>query len=390
MMLARTAAAYGATVASAAKAVGFLREGQRVTGVHVRDVESGEKLDVCARQVINATGVWTDETHELLGGTPAFRVRASKGVHILVPRESIRSDAAVLVRAEDSVLFIRPWGRHWIIGTTDTSWEFDLDHPAANRRDVDYLVRNVNRVIDPPLDHDDVDGVFAGLRPLLSGESEATSRLSREHAVASPFPGLTVIAGGKYTTYRVMATDAVDAAARDLDRDVPSSCTADIPLLGAEGYPALWNSRHRLAERAGLTVDRVERLLRRYGSRIHDVLALVRQRPELARPLAGAEDHLAAEAYYAATHEGALHLDDILTRRLHVSIETRDRGVTAAEHAAPLVADALGWDDAVTAREVAHYRGRVAAERASQQQPDDVSADAARRGVRDPRLVAGT
>ncbi len=387
--LARTAAAYGATVASAVALIGARREGQRVAGVRVRDVESGEEFDVRARHVINATGVWTDHTQELLGAPAAFRVRASKGVHVLVPRERIRSEAAVLVRAEDSVLFIRPWGRHWILGTTDTSWRLDLDHPAANRADVEYLLREANRVLDPPLEHADVVGVFAGLRPLLFGESEVTSRLSREHAVAAPADGLTVIAGGKYTTYRVMAADAVDAAARGLGGDVPPSCTEDVPLLGAEGHTALWNARHRLAREAGLPVDRVQRLLHRYGSRIHDLLALMRGRPELGHPLAGADDYLAAEAFYAVSDEGALHLDDVLTRRLHASIETEDRGVTAAEHVAGLMAEVLGWDDAATADEVARYRDRVEAERLSQQQPDDASADAARRGVRDPRLVTG-
>ena len=198
-----------------------------------------------------------------------------------------------------------------------------------------------------------------------------------------------MIAGGKYTTYRVMAADAVDAAARGLGGDVPPSCTDDIPLLGAEGYTALWNARHRMAREAGLTPERVERLLHRYGSRIHDLLALMRQRPELGGPLVGAEDYLAAEAFYAVSHEGALHLDDVLTRRLHASIETEDRGVTAAEQAAGLMAEVLGWDPATTAGEVARYRDRVEAERVSQQQPDDASADAARRGVRDPRLLAG-
>jgi len=399
MTVARTAAAYGAVLAAAAKVVGFLREGERVTGVRVRDVEapgaaeSGSEpvgeMTVRARQVINAAGVWTDEIQEMVGGRGKFQVKASKGVHIIVPRDRIHSDAAILVRAEDSVLFIRPWGRHWMIGTTDTAWNFDLSHPAATGDDIDYLLRNVNRVIDPPLTRQDVEGVFAGLRPLLTGESDATSKLSREHAVESPVAGLTVIAGGKYTTYRIMARDAVDSAARGLDQQVPPSCTEDIPLLGAQGYPALLNSRGRLAEQSGLSVDRIEHLLYRYGSLIEDILALIRRRPELGRPVAGAEDYLLAEAFYAATHEGALHLDDVLTRRMHASFETWDRGLQAAASVAPVVGEALGWDSERVAAEVEFYRRRVEAEHASQQLPDDASADEARRAIRDPRLVAG-
>jgi glycerol-3-phosphate dehydrogenase len=385
----RTAVSHGAVAASAVKVVGFLREGEHVTGVRVRDVEASGEYEVRARQVINAAGVWTDEVQELVGGRGKFKVRASKGVHILVPRDRIHSDASLFVRAEDSVLFIRSWGRQWLIGTTDTEWDLDLDHPAANAEDIEYLLRNVNRVIDPPLSREDVDGVFAGLRPLLSGESDATSRLSREHAVASPVAGLTVIAGGKYTTYRIMAKDAVDAAVRGLDGGIPPSCTEDVPLLGAEGYQSLWNRRHRLAEQSGLHVARIDHLLRRHGSLIDEVLDLIRKQPNLGRPLKGADDHLRVEARYAASHEGALHLEDVLTRRTHMSFETWDRGVAASEEVAELMGDVLGWDGATRAAEVEMYRKRVEAERKSQTQLDDASADAVRKVIRDPRLVAG-
>jgi glycerol-3-phosphate dehydrogenase len=390
LALARTAAAHGAVVASAAKVVGFLRDGQQVTGVRIRDVEEGGEFDLRASQVINAAGVWTDEIQQMAGGRGQFRVRASKGVHILVPRDRIRSDASLFVRAEDSVLFVRTWGRHWLIGTTDTPWDLDLDHPAANAHDIEYLLRNINRVIDPPLTVDDVDGVFAGLRPLLWGESDATSKLSREHAVASPAPGLTVIAGGKYTTYRVMAKDAVDAAVRGLNTAVPQSCTEDVPLLGAEGYRALWNSRRRLAETSGLPESSIEHLLNRYGCEIQQLLDLVAQRPELGERIEGGADYLCVEAQYAASHEGALHLEDVLTRRTHVSFETTDRGLRAAEPVAALMGEALGWDAATRAAEVEMYRKRVEAERDSQSEADDVSADAVRKVIRDPRLMAGS
>ncbi|MFP5070193.1 glycerol-3-phosphate dehydrogenase/oxidase [Pseudonocardia nantongensis] len=389
MMIARTAAAYGAHVATRARVVELLKDAGRVVGATVQDLESGERVDVRAKQVINATGVWTDEIQGMAHERGQFEVRASKGIHLVVPRDRIRGEAGLILRTEKSVLFVVPWGRHWIIGTTDTDWNLDKAHPAASAADIDYLLQHVNQVLEQPLTHEDVEGVYAGLRPLLSGESEATSKLSREHAVATPVPGLVVVAGGKYTTYRVMARDAVDAAVHSLDAKVPASCTEDVPLLGAEGFAALRNSTQLLAARSGLHPVRIEHLLGRYGSLIDEVLELVAEDPTLAEPLAGADDYLRAEAVYAASHEGARHLDDILARRTRISIETFDRGIGAAGETARLVAPVLGWNDEQVEREVDHYLKRVEAERESQKMPDDATADAARLGAPDVVPVSG-
>jgi len=193
-----------------------------------------------------------------------------------------------------------------------------------------------------------------------------------------------VVAGGKYTTYRVMAKDAVDEAVRTLDGGAAGpSVTEDVPLVGADGYRALWNRRQTLAAEAGLHVVRIEHLLNRYGSLIGEVLDLIRADPELSAPLPGADDYLEAEVVYAATHEGARHLDDVLTRRTRASIESWDRGLAAADRAARLMAGPLGWSEDQVRDEVEHYRKRVAAERDAQQQPDDQTADAARLGAPD-------
>ncbi|AQZ66853.1 Glycerol-3-phosphate dehydrogenase [[Actinomadura] parvosata subsp. kistnae] len=381
----RTAATYGAHIAPRAQVVGFLREGERVTGVRVRDLECGEEFEVRARQVVNATGVWTDDIQELVGGRGQIHVRASKGIHLVVPRDRIHSLTGIILRTEKSVLFVIPWGRHWIIGTTDTEWTLDKSHPAASRADIDYLLDHVNAVLSVPLTRDDVEGVYAGLRPLLSGESDETSKLSREHVVAHPVPGLVMIAGGKYTTYRVMARDAVDAVAHGLDQRVPRSCTDRIPLVGAEGYQALWNSRHRIAQESGLHVARIEHLLQRYGGMIDELLELIEQDPSLGRPLAGADDYLRAEIVYAATHEGARHLNDVLTRRTRISIETFHRGVAVAQESAELLAGPLDWDGEQVKREVEYYTKRVEAERRSQEQDSDHEADAIRLGA--PEIV---
>ncbi|NJQ07028.1 glycerol-3-phosphate dehydrogenase/oxidase [Streptomyces lonarensis] len=387
--LVRTAAGYGAQCANRARVTGVLREGERVVGVTVDDLESDDgnggfrSLEIRAKQVVNATGVWTDDTQGMIAERGQFHVRASKGIHLVVPKDRIHSSTGLILRTEKSVLFVIPWGRHWIIGTTDTSWDLDKAHPAASSADIDYLLEHVNSVLAVPLTRDDVEGVYAGLRPLLAGESEATSKLSREHTVAHPVPGLVVIAGGKYTTYRVMAKDAVDAAVHGLDVRVAKCCTEEVPLAGAEGYHALWNARARIAARAGLHVARVEHLLNRHGSLTEEVLELIENRPDLGEPLAGADDYLRAEIVYACSHEGARHLEDVLTRRTRISIETFDRGTRSARECAELMAGVLGWDQKQIDREVEHYEKRVEAERESQLQPDDQTADAARLGAPD-------
>jgi glycerol-3-phosphate dehydrogenase len=290
----------------------------------------------------------------------------------------------LILRTPTSVLFVIPWDDRWIIGTTDTPWHLDRAHPAASSADIAYLLEQVNRVLVRPVTADQIVGVYAGLRPLLAGESDQTSRLSREHAVVTPVPGLVLVAGGKYTTYRVMAEDAVDAAAAGLP-GVPGSRTAHLPLVGAHQWDAVKDAAPQLAAGWRLSEDAVQRLLHRHGDQVGDVLELTRSHPALARPLTGAPHYLAAEVLHAVQAEGALHLDDVLTRRTRLSIETAHRGVETAPRVADLMGRELGWDDERTDREVAHYTARVEAERESQRMPDDRTADAARLGAPDVR-----
>lgn len=385
----RTAAHYGAVVRSSTQVVALLREGDRVIGVQVRDSEDGASTDVRGHVVVNATGVWTDEIQALSKQRGRFRVRASKGVHVVVPRDRIVSEVAIILRTEKSVLFVIPWGTHWIIGTTDTDWNLDLAHPAATKADIDYILGEVNKALATPLTHDDIDGVYAGLRPLLAGESEETSKLSREHAVAVPAPGLVAIAGGKYTTYRVMGKDAIDAAAEFIPARVAPSITEKVPLMGADGYFALINQTESVGAHYDLHPYRVRHLLDRYGSMIGEVLQMANQegaaRPDLLDPITEAPVYLKVEAYYAAAAEGALHLEDILARRMRISIEYPHRGVDCAREVAEVVAPVLGWTDEDVDREVATYCARVDAEVRSQQQPDDESADALRAAAPEAR-----
>ena len=391
MTLARTAANNGAQIATRCKVTGFLRDGDRVIGATALDLENDIEFEVRAKVVINAAGVWTDEVQELIGGDATLDVDASKGIHLVVPRDRIRSECGFITKTEKSVLFVIPWGAFWIIGTTDTPWDFDLAHPAASRTDIDYLLGHVNALLKEPLDHRDVVGVWAGLRPLLKpivkrprGDGGETTKLSREHTVANPVPGLVLIAGGKLTTYRVMAKDAVDHAIRGF-AVTPPSITERVPLLGAWGYEARTNQRVALSRDSGIDVGMIDHLLGRFGGLIDEVLELVRSRPELAEPLEGAPLYLAAEIVYAVSHEGARHLDDVLTRRTRISIETFDRGVASARPTAELMARELGWDEATLDDEVDHYLRRVEAERQSQLQITDQEADEAR--VQAPDIV---
>jgi glycerol-3-phosphate dehydrogenase len=385
MTVARTAAHYGAVVRSSTQVVALLREGDRVTGVRVRDSEDGAITEVRGHVVVNATGVWTDEIQALSKQRGRFQVRASKGVHVVVPRDRIVSDVAIILRTENSVMFVIPWGGHWIIGTTDTDWDLDLAHPAATKADIDYILGTVNTVLATPLTHADIDGVYAGLRPLLAGESEETSKLSREHAVAVPAPGLVAIAGGKYTTYRVMAADAIDAAAQFVPARVAPSITEKVSLLGADGYFALVNQVEHVATLRGLHPYRVRNLLDRYGSAIGDVLDLGAETPGLLSSIKEAPGYLRIEARYAAAAEGALHLEDVLARRTRISIEYPHRGVDCAREVADVIAPVLGWTADDIEREVANYTARVEAEVLSQAQPDDVSADELRASAPEAR-----
>ncbi|MGO3832470.1 MAG: glycerol-3-phosphate dehydrogenase/oxidase [Microbacteriaceae bacterium] len=369
----RTAVDHGAAAASRVRAEGFVHEGGRVVGVVARDLESDEAFTIRAREVVIAAGVWTDDVLGLAETEIRPRVRASKGVHIVVPRDCFDSYAGLLLRTATSVLFVLPWGKHWIIGTTDTDWNLDKAHPAATQADIDYLLDQVNRVVEHPITRDDVFGVYAGLRPLLSGQDENTSTLSREHTVATVEPGLTMIAGGKLTTYRVMAADVIDHVAPHT-----TSVTDTVVLRGGESFAAHWNRRSIFAEQHGLTLRQSERLLRRYGSDVRAIGELLAAKPELSATLPGADDTLLAEIVYACEAEGALHLDDVLTRRTRVSIEAEDRGLAAAPVAADLMAAALDWSEQQRDTEVQRYLERVAAEIESQLQLTDEAADRVR------------
>ncbi len=386
MLLARTAAHHGAHVASRAQVTELLRDAGRVIGAVVRDLETGKDHTVRARAVINATGVWTDEMQELLGEEGEFTVKASKGIHILVPRDRIKAKVGMILRTPTSVLFTIPWHDHWIIGTTDTEYDLDKADPTASAEDIEYVLGQANRVLKQKLTKDDIVGTYAGLRPLVAGQANTTAKLSREHLVIETAPGMIVVAGGKYTTYRVMAYDTVDAALESMGKQAGPCITKEVPIVGVDGYHAAWNRRELMAERTGLHVGRIEHLLKRYGSLSEQVVALAQDDASLLEPLPGADSYLKAEVVYAAREEGALHLEDVLVRRSHINMEVQDRGREAAPVVADLMGKELGWSEEQREAELAAYLTRIDAELKANAAPTDEEAQQAR--LEAPDVVA--
>jgi glycerol-3-phosphate dehydrogenase len=380
LMVARTAAQYGTVIGSRLEVTGMLRDGGRVAGVQAYDHETGQELEVHGRCAINASGAWADLVQQL-AGEAQVEVRPAKGIHIIIPRDRIDSHTGFIAPTADSVLVVRPWWRYWILGTTDTPWDYERSDPVANASDINYLLAEVNKWVRTPLTGDDIVGVYAGVRPLLSGKGNSTAALSRDHVVLPGPAGLFTIVGGKYTTYRVMARDVMDAAARWLGTAVPSSVTARTPLLGTTGWYVLRNQRQQLAIKTGLDLERIDHLLGRYGSLVSEPFDLLDDRPELAEPIEGAPEYLQVEAVYAASHEGALHLDDVLTRRTHIAMETADSGLAAAGQVAQLVSEVLGWDNIRREQEIAYYVAQVEADRLAAQELTDAAAVAARRPI---------
>lgn len=383
MMLVRSAAQHDAAVANYTSVVSYLHEGERVVGVRVRDEETGEEFDVHAREVILAGGVWTQDQQELAGADAGLEVLASKGIHITVARDAIRAvpDTGIITQTEKSVLFIIPWDEYWVIGTTDTPWTEDPTAVGATSDDIDYVLEHANAVLSDDLTREDVIGVYTGLRPLLQpvkkgSDSSKSTKVSREHTVMEVEPGLSAIAGGKFTTYRVMAEDVVDFAIRSSFPGRPS-LTRTVPVIGAQGLAELKRDKGAIAVQHGWEEIRIDRLIFRYGTLLRDVLTLIDEDPSLATPLEHAPRYVRAEAVYAVRAEGARHLADVLQRRTRLDYETRDRGVAAAEEIAALIAPELGWDEATAKREVETYRAYIDARLAGEATHTDAEVAAA-------------
>jgi glycerol-3-phosphate dehydrogenase len=362
LTLCRTAAARGAAVANYATVTALLKDDTgRVSGARVN--AGADDLEVRARVVVNAAGVWADDVRALDEGTHPDAIRPAKGIHVTVPWAKVRNDIAVVIPVpkDRRSVFVVPWGDLTYVGTTDTDYDGPLDTPQCTPDDVAYLLGALNTWTTSSVDKDDVVGTWAGLRPLLrSARSERTADLSRRHAVQRSDTGLITITGGKLTTYRKMAADAVDEASDLLGRRTRSR-TKRLRLLGADGSaPVL--------DQAEPSVH--EHLAHRYGTEAAGIHELLAGDPTLGEELVPGLPYLRAEAVYAVRAEMARTLDDVLARRTRARLLARDASAEAAASIAALLGPELGWDDAEQARQVKEYRDSVAAERDAADLPE--------------------
>ncbi len=349
------ALAPGSTVAATrVRATGPVRDGERVAGATVEDRLTGATFDVRATAVLDATGVWGSRPDRPFGAG-SFSVLPSRGSHLLIPRDRIPARGGMTLRIPGRVAFLVPWPRHWLVGTTDQPYHGAVERPSASGAEVDEILGTLNGALDLELTRDDVVGTYAGLRPLVApSDASSTVRVSREHRVSVETGGVVRISGGKYTTYRVMARDAVDAV---LGRDAAArrpSATADLPIAGAAGRAELDALAAHLAAADGIDAEAAASLVARHGTEAEAVLALGAGRG-LNRPLVAGFPYLEAEVAWAVERELALSLDDVLARRIRLAPELRDRGESIAPRVAAIVGDALGWDEARRAAEVAAY-----------------------------------
>ena len=356
MMIARTAKRHGAAIITHAQVDSLTKKGKRVTGAIVSDLNTKKKYTVKASAVIMCAGVWSDELHKKFGIEAGYEVKMSKGVHITLPGDAIKADEGIIIKTAVSVLFIIPWKDQWMIATTDTEYLGDPNEPLADRSDVQYIIDQANRVLSPRINIEQVIGVFAGLRPLVANKKESeTTKLSREHTVDRPIPGFVSLAGGKYTTYRVMAKDAVDMATNDIEKLTNESITGKLPIIGADGYWALVQQVDALAIKYNLKQETITHLLNRYGSDINEILDLIEDNRKLAAPITRELPYLKAEIVYAVVSEGAQSVADVLERRTRIWFEAPNFGANLATATADLIAPYLGWKAADKRRSVNEY-----------------------------------
>ncbi len=383
-----TAVERGAVAATYTEVVDLLKENGRVAGVRARDIAPGraggsagpgEPFEVRARAVINATGVWMDQVQRMDDAEVSAHVVPSKGSHIVVPHERLPIKGAVIMpkTSDGRVLFAVPWQGRVVVGTTDSEYHGDLDRPTAGSDEIDFILQNANDYLRSDLTRDDIVATYAGLRPLIrtrnksvsggqdpggqdppGGSDSSTKDLSRTHVVITSPSGLVSIGGGKLTTYRVMAHDAMEAALAATGGAAPRRAnTANLLLTGTPGYRAMRGHTRPLAAHYGVEPAVVGYLLDRYGAHALAVLEIIAERPSLGAPIVPGLAYLPAEAVYSARHEVVTTLEDILARRMRLNLLDVAHGVGVARRVAELVAPELGWDAARVSVEVTHYRG---------------------------------
>jgi glycerol-3-phosphate dehydrogenase len=349
LTVARTAAAHGAAVVNYAGVTALTKHDDGTVSGATVEID-GKPVAVAAQAVVNATGVWSDDIRALDEGAYPDSIRPAKGIHITLPWEKVRNEIAVVIPVpkDKRSLFVVPWGDLTYVGTTDTDYDGPLDDPQCTSEDIAYVLRALNQSITTGVTPADIVGTWAGLRPLVKQATGGrTADLSRRHRVQVSPAHVVTVTGGKLTTYRRMASDTVDEVMKILDRRGRSR-TRRVRLLGAEGFVEPADAATAAAHLAG-----------RFGGEAVHVEALIDAEPALAEPLVPGLPYLAAEAVYAARHEMAVTLDDVLSRRTRARLLARDASAEGAPHVAGLLATELGWDEAETDGQVRAYLDAV-------------------------------
>jgi glycerol-3-phosphate dehydrogenase len=362
----RSAAQAGAMVANYVEVTALSKPDGRVRGADVVDQLTGERHQLRALTVVNATGPWVDHLRRMDDPQAPPLLRPTKGAHVVVPRERLGHTHALTLTSpiDGRVMFVLPWGDLSYIGTTDTDEDAGPDTVRATGEDVVYLIRSANAFFPQArLAPKDVVATWAGLRPLLRPDRDAApGAVSREHRIVESPAGLITIAGGKLTTYRVMGRDVADRVARrlhDLDgRPIPPRpATQNLPLPGGEVH----DQEVLVAEavRRGTSEPTARHLVRTYGTEYAAVLNLGEKDRTLGRRIVSSRPNIWAEVAHAVEREMAVRLVDVLIRRTQLFYEDRSHAMSAVADVAERLAALLGWDAAREAEELAEYVEQV-------------------------------
>jgi len=359
---ARAALQHGARIATYTAVDDLVRADGQVRGVRVTDRLTGASASIHGHVVVNATGPWCDRLRRLEDPAATPLLRTTKGAHVMVRRERLGHEAAITLTSpiDGRVMFVLPWGDFSYIGTTDTDTDESPDEVRATEDDIVYLLRSANAAFpNARLSEADVLATWAGLRPLIApGAHVGASQVPREHLIRRGPGGMLTIAGGKLTTYRVMAAELVDQVVDQLHRldgrrRAPRPATDREPLPGGEAHDL--EPLRQPGKELGLFDETVDHLRWHFGSECAAVFNLVRERRELARPLAPGHPAIEAEVIHVTRRELAMRVEDVLVRRLHLYYEAPEHGRAAARRTAELMGEVLGWDPAVVEREAARY-----------------------------------
>ncbi|UFH56106.1 glycerol-3-phosphate dehydrogenase/oxidase [Spirosoma sp. KNUC1025] len=359
LALAHSADEAGAAVVNYAAVTGFTRENDRLKSALIHDQLTGETIEVRATVFLNCTGPYSDAIRLLANPDLEPRIRPSKGVHIVLPRETLNSEYAILIpkTADGRVVFAIPFGDKVFVGTTDNDYS-DLTHePLLEPDEVDYLLDTVRPYLAKTPDRADVQAGFGGIRPLIVSSRADTKTLLRDHEVEHDAQsGLLSLLGGKWTTYRIMAQDAVDQVGALLNKFTKSS-TETHYLIGGENYR--FEDWQRMQKQYDLPAEVCQHLMRTYGNRASYVAELTRQNPDLAARLTDNQPFLNAEVVYQVREEVAVTLRDVLARRWRLELSDWQLAAQLAPQVASLMSAELGWSDAQRTEQIRTYQDLI-------------------------------